>query len=144
MENKFIKGDRVFDIMYGWGNVINIDTYDRNCVEVLFDDNLKKTYLFDALYPSEGGYPRPVLSFTEYRLEGFTQERPEKLPNKGDIVWVRNNQYANWVVQQFICKKDNKYETTSENPFDWQSYSSLFHYMTTKNPFENGTPVDKK
>ena len=138
MENVFKIGDRVFDIMYGWGKVEQIDKYNRGCVSVLFDDNLQRSYLGGGLYPSEGGYPRPVLSFTEYKLEGFTQERPEVLPNKGDIVWVRNNELSIWIIQQFICKENNRYKTTAENPFDWQSYTSLFHYMTTKNPFENG------
>jgi len=40
MKNVFQVGDRVFDIMYGWGEVINIDEYDRVSVIVLFDDNL--------------------------------------------------------------------------------------------------------
>lgn len=135
METKFRKGDRVFDIMYGWGNVINIDTYNRNCIEVLFDDKLKKTYLFDALYPSEGGYPRPVLSFTEYRLEGFTQERPEELPNAGDIVWIRNEFPSEWEIGYFFKKEGNTYYTSaSKNSQGWRSAGL---YIRTTNPYEN-------
>lgn len=135
METKFRKGDRVFDIMYGWGNVINIDTYNRNCIEVLFDDKLKKTYLFDALYPSEGGYPRPVLSFTEYRLEGFTQERPEELPKKGQIVWTRGEFPSQWEIGHFFEKKGNEYRTYLSPSF--QGWNNKGIEITTTNPYEN-------
>ena len=132
--NKFKKGDRVFDIMYGWGNVINIEGYDRFCVEVLFDDNLKRSYLFDALYPSEGGYPRPVLSFTEYKLEGFTRERPEELPEKGDVVWLRDTEDEPWRIGHFHFKMKDKFYASiyfdDPNPPYWK-------FLTTKNPYEN-------
>lgn len=136
MENsRFKKGDRVFDIMYGWGEVINIEGYDRFCVEVLFDDNLKRSYLFDALYPSEGGYPRPVLSFTEYKLEGFTRERPEELPNKGDIVWGRNEFPDVWHIGYFIGKRDKKYLISSHpNPY---ACNNTVTQIAIKNPYEN-------
>ena len=133
MENKFKKGDRVFDIMYGWGNVINIEGYDRFCVEVLFDDNVKRSYLFDALYPSEGGYPRPVLSFTEYKLEGFTRERPEELPKRGDIVWGRNEFPSEWHIGHFYEKRGDNYLISSHpQPTGWHS---IVKEITTKNPF---------
>lgn len=137
MENVFQVGDRVFDIMYGWGEVINIDEYDRVSVIVLFDDNLQRSYLFDGKYSSEGGYPRPVLSFTEYKLEGFTQERPEVLPKKGDIVWVRDNESDEWCISHFLFKSEKLYGTTDLNPFKAKYPEFYWKYMTTKNPYEN-------
>jgi hypothetical protein len=134
MKNVFQVGDRVFDIMYGWGEVINIDEYDRVSVVVLFDDNLQRSYLFDGKYSSEGGYARPVLSFTEYKLEGFTQERPEVLPKKGDIVWVRDDVDEGWRVSHFLGKKENFYVASlyylDPSPPTWKQIS-------TKNPYEN-------
>lgn len=137
MKNVFQVGDRVFDIMYGWGEVINIDEYDRVSVVVLFDDNLQRSYLFDGKYSSEGGYPRPVLSFTEYRLEGFTQERPEVLPKKGDIVWASNHK-SDWYITYFLEKDSiGGYKTTSHNPFDKNPSYSHWNYITTENPYKN-------
>ena len=135
MENKFIKGDRVFDIMYGWGEVINIDGYDRSRVVVLFDDNFKRSYLFDGKYPSEGGYPRPVLSFTEYKLEGFSQERPEELPKKGQIVWTRAEFPSQWEIGHFFEKKGNEYRTYLSPSF--QGWNNKGIEITTINPYEN-------
>jgi hypothetical protein len=137
MENIFQVGDRVFDIMYGWGVVEQIDKYNRGCVSVLFDDNLQRSYLGGGLYSSEGGYPRPVLSFTEYRLEGFTQERLEELPKKGDIVWASNHK-SNWYITYFLEKDSiGGYKTTSHNPFDKTPSYSHWNYITTENPYKN-------
>lgn len=135
IKNKFIKGDRVFDIIYGWGEVISIDVHDRNCVEVLFDDKLKRSYLFNALYPSEGGYPRPVLSFTEYKLVGFSQERPEELPKKGQIVWVRKEFPSEWTIGHFLDKIGNEYcVCISPNCGGW-THSGV--EIRTTNPYED-------
>ena len=140
MENKldkiFRQGDRVFDIEYGWGTVYNINELDRYSVNVIFDDNCKRTYLFDGKYPAEGGYPRNVLSFTEYKLEGFSLVRPEDLPKKGDIVWVKFYKHDNWRIEQFICKENDMYKTTLEDPFDWQSYFNYYNFITINNPFK--------
>jgi hypothetical protein len=131
----FRKKDRVFDIEYGWGMVYDIVENERCIIKVIFDDNCKRTYLYDGKYPCEGGYPRKVLSFTEYTLEGFSQDRPEELPDTGQVVWVKNNDLDEWRIQQFVCKEDKKYKTTLENPFNWQSYFTLWNFITTKNPF---------
>jgi hypothetical protein len=72
----FKKGDKVYDHAYGWGEVL--DTFGRGNVEIIVKDG-KAAFLSEA-----------TLSFTEYTLNGFSQERPkEPLPfNKGDVVYV--------------------------------------------------------
>jgi hypothetical protein len=138
MKNKIINqvfkiGDRVFDIEYGWGKVFEINHLERHSVRVIFDDNLQRTYLFDGKYPCEGGYPRNVLSFTEYTLQGFSQERPEELPNKGDIVWVRFKENFNWIIGHFSHKVGENYYISLDN-------SEVFDYgseITTLNPYLN-------
>ncbi len=137
MKTNFKVGDRVFDIAYGWGNVVEIQEWDRYAVKVLFDEKCQHTYLFDGKYPSEGGYPRNVLSFTEYKLDGFSLERPEDLPEKGDIVWVKFYEHDGWRIEQFVCKENDMYKTTRENPFDWQSYFNYYPFMTKNNPFKD-------
>ncbi len=130
----FKKGDRVFDIEYGWGNVYDIDIQDRHTIRVIFDDNCKHSYLFDGMYADQGGYPRKVLSFTEYKLEGFSQERPEELPKKGQIVWGRDEDYQSWHIYHFSHKtEEGLYALSSDNK---RSVYCL-KQMTTKNPFEN-------
>lgn len=94
-ENKTIYevGDRVFDINYGWSVVRRID-YDKNYPILL--ENTK-------LYTSDGrlytNHLNPSLSFTEYTLQGFSQERPkEPLPFKvGDVVYFSNDGLS-WVT----------------------------------------------
>lgn len=99
METIFKVNDNVFDIHYGWGKVFAIkDNGSTSPVIVTFKDLDEE---FECLYTSDGrmelGYPQ-VLSFTEYTLEGFSQERPKTLPNLGQIVWGRNKISKNWNI----------------------------------------------
>lgn len=76
MDKQIFKvGDRVFDIHHGWGIVIKIKPDGSNTsfpIRVKFKDDTE-CYSYDG---------RPyfntskVLSFTEYTLQGFSQERP--------------------------------------------------------------------
>ena len=122
MENVFRKWDRVYHFVYGWGNIVN----DGFPLEVEFDS--RKGPYRDIF---KDGY---LLSFTEYELEGFTQERPEELPNKGDIVWVRDDVDEGWRVSHFFGKKGNFYVASvyylDPSPPTWKEIS-------TKNPYEN-------
>ncbi|MFJ1490530.1 hypothetical protein [Capnocytophaga canis] len=77
MEKQIFKaGDRVFDIRYGWGEVKEDDyTQPYHKLKIVFDEN-KNDY---HLYTEEGSNEIagvPTLSFTEYTLDGFSQERP--------------------------------------------------------------------
>jgi len=72
----FKKGDRVFDIRFGWGTVKEVlDTSYHNYPIIVFFDNIGNviTYASDGSFGA--GMPQ-MLSFTEYTLQGFTQERP--------------------------------------------------------------------
>lgn len=135
MKTIFKKGDRVFDIQYGWGTVIDIEAYNRYSVVVEFDDKAIHSYLYDASYPSEGGYPRKVLSFTEYTLEGFTQERPEELPKRGQVVWVRNELPSEWMVGHFFKKDNGKYHIFYSPSLKGWNISGT--EIKTINPYEN-------
>lgn len=64
---RFQKGDRVFDIRYGWGTVTVFDgDYD---VAIEFDSEMHVRY-FD-------GRGLETISFTEYTLDGFTKDKPK-------------------------------------------------------------------
>ena len=76
METLFKKDDKVFDIRYGWGRVKYIYRIDWEkagpeilVCEVEFDKK-KAPYIYTKKLASR------VLSFTEYTLQGFSQERP--------------------------------------------------------------------
>lgn len=58
----FKKGDRVFVANYGWGKIIN----ERDTTYTIsFDNKNVGTRI-----------PRNLVSFTEYTLQGFSQEKP--------------------------------------------------------------------
>ena len=86
----FEKGDRVFDIRYGWGIVKYIYTIDWEkagpdylVCEVEFNKEEEK-----CLYTKKSAIQ--MLSFTEYTLQGFTQEKPvnyEKYIGKWGMFW---------------------------------------------------------
>ena len=72
----FEKGDRVFDYLKGWGEIVH--TYSDNWEEV--DDNYTVCVVkFDSSEELEHFtkyLATKTLSFTEYTLQGFTQEKP--------------------------------------------------------------------
>jgi hypothetical protein len=92
MKNKksvFEVGDKVYDHFFGWGEVIDVyKGYSEYPIHVSYP-SVNACYMIDGRYFDR---LNPSLSFTEYTLEGFSQERPEELPEKGQIVWVRDDE----------------------------------------------------
>lgn len=113
MKTIFKKGDRVFDKAYGWGTVYEIENYDRYAVRVIFDDNCKYSYT----------------------LEGFSQERPEELPKKGQIVWIRGKFPSKWEIGHFFEKKGDEYRTCLSPSY--QGWSNKGIEITTTNPYKD-------
>jgi hypothetical protein len=137
METIFKEGDRVFDIKYGWGVVSSVNIRTRDWpIEVLFDgeEELTDQYSFDGR--AFLNYP-PTLSFTEYTLNGFSQERPEPLPKKGQIVWVRDWEGQSWSIAHYVQKSKDGYYVTHRDPLSIHLNGSTYRYLTTKNPYAN-------
>lgn len=72
LRNQFKLNDRVFHILYGWGTIIEDN---RNMkIRVLFeqedDDYISTSNLKEYVQVR-------LLSFTEYKLEGISQDRSE-------------------------------------------------------------------
>jgi hypothetical protein len=121
MDNIFKEGDRVYIHIYGWGTIMDIDVN----VGVKFESLGSLRYF--------NGEFLKLLSFTEYTLEGFTQERPEPLPNKGDIVWVRDVT-PEWRIGHFFKKAGrNYYISFYPSLKGWHTFGDQ---MTTKNPYK--------
>jgi hypothetical protein len=81
----FKVGDRVFHIEYGWGTVKKVD----GIMSVIFTHGIV-TFIEGRL-----------LSFTEYTLQGFSQERPIELPEVGELCLVRDFKDSVWKARNF-------------------------------------------
>lgn len=130
-KSNFKVGDKVFDIRKGWGKVGFIIDSSHFPINVNFD-KCSDDYTWDgrALLGQ-----MQVLSFTEYTLEGFSQERPEELPKKGQIVWGRNELPSEWHIGYFFEKRGDKYLINSHpNPTGW--HSEVIE-ITTENPYKD-------
>jgi len=134
MKNKsvFKVGDKVFDIRYGWGVISEIHEGLEFPISVHFDDDNYDFYTYDGRITNTS---IPFLSFTEYKLEGFSQERPEELPKIGQIVWGRNELPSEWHIGYFFEKRGDKYLINSHpNPSLWHSEVTE---ITTENPYKD-------
>lgn len=108
-EQIFKLEDKVFDIRYGWGTVVEYDDNDWYEIGVQFsnDGSEEITYYskYGKVYPDD---EHPMLSFTEYTLQGFSQERPI---NYRDYVgkWGKfwNDNEKHFVVGQLSWYNEN-------------------------------------
>ena len=132
MKTIFKEGDREYHFLYGWGDVIEIlDDDNQFWVRIQFD---KKAKGFEDNFRE--GF---LVSFTEYTLEGFSQELPEPLPKPGDIVWVRDTEYDSWMITYFRRFNDDATKRYGANPRNSADSLSIYYYkyLTTKNPYAN-------
>ena len=113
----FKKGDKVFDISYGWGEVVRIDLSNKYPIEVKFI-KITATYLLEGV---EYLGINISLSFTEYTLEGFSQERPITF-EKGGMVWFKDELDTAWYVGRFYSIEGDifKIEQQSGDVCNWE------------------------
>ena len=131
MKTVFKENDKVFDVRYGWGKVDLI--YNPNHYPIVVKYKIGHiSYTLDGKSSHED--LTPMLSFTEYTLQGFSQERAELLPERGQIVWVRDSELDEWVITQFISKEGDRYKTTDSNPFG-DKHKLCWNKLTTINPY---------
>lgn len=133
MEDIFKVGDRVFCYNFGgWGTVIkkNESNYAPFRIRCSFP-------IGDASFTHDGRFYKdspPILSFTEYTLEGFSQERPEELPSRGDIVWIKEMDTKMYVPIVFMEAINDDY-VLSFNFINIKVVNKDF--VLTKNPYTN-------
>lgn len=99
MKEIFKVGDRVFCATYGWGIVIRKESKDAYPVCVEFDNSSKTKFTYDGRIFKES--KQSLLSFTEYTLWGFSQERPIMLPEVGELCLVRDFNDDTWLAREF-------------------------------------------
>ena len=123
MKTIFRIGDKVYDINYGWGKVVDVFDISFNTkpdyrVLVNFKQDFNKE--ISIYYSMDGSYrvgkSLPTLSFTEYDLVkgGFTQKRLidyEKCIGKWGKFWDINE-------KRFIIGKLLKYVQNAKRPFE--------------------------
>jgi len=111
----FKEKDKVFDAQFGWGEVVGIlqgfETRYPIMVEFVSGN---ENYDRNGAFTIDG---IPTLSFTEYTLEGFSQERPkEPLPFKvGDVVYLNDKDMGDWTCTRLrkIAKDSTDYSFRS-------------------------------
>jgi hypothetical protein len=120
METNFKVGDRVYDIVWGWG-VVTSDLGINN-IEIKFDSNIYQSFRKDGRY-ADGS---PTLSFTEYTLQGFSQDRMLKLPNYGELCLVRDSYNENWKCVKFkLYNNKSSYPFTDLDNDDWKQMKRI-------------------
>ena len=102
METVFKIGDKVFHICYGWGEVIKVDSDKRFGLIIMFNYKDVESEECFSLDGKEFEFDlRSILSFTEYTLQGFSQERPIILPEVGELCLVRDSPDHFWIAKTF-------------------------------------------
>jgi hypothetical protein len=124
METVFKKGDKVFHICYGWGEVIEVNADEIYGLVVNFHNKDEKGGEMEDLFTLDGKEYlqdlRSILSFTEYTIQGFSQERPIVLPEVGELCLFSDGENRTWILKEFICYKPEEtlpYITKGDVPY---------------------------
>jgi hypothetical protein len=134
MKTIFKVGDKVFDYQFGWGEVLAISGTDHP-IRVIYD-SIESGYFYSKDGKFRDNSIFPTLSFTEYTLKGFSQDRPELLPEKGDVVWGRDRKDETWEVCHFVEKQDNCFLVSFDDPFDDEGQTICYKFLTSVNPYK--------
>jgi hypothetical protein len=112
MEKEIFKvGDKVFHYGFGWGKIDFIDDEPNDYpIIVVFNPGKEETFTLDGKIHLTD--INPTLSFTEYSVSNFSQERPIVLPEVGELCLVRDSDTETWIAIQF-----KKYDKTKPSKF---------------------------
>ena len=117
MEKQIFKvGDKVFDAYFGWGQVINDKHITTYPILVDYSDNCIAYTIDGRLYINT---IKPSLSFTEYTIQGFSQERPKPQPKVGEmcVFWDKNSTNDRRVVSK-LERINKRYYDETDTPWD--------------------------
>jgi hypothetical protein len=94
MESGFKIYDRVFHYSNGWGTITRIVFEDGyKLIQVDFDNRVLNSFTYNHI---------KLLSFTEYTLQGFSQERPIVLPEIGETCLFRDIDNERWTASEYL------------------------------------------
>lgn len=111
------------------GEVIKICNGDIYPISVEFSNGEADYFTTDGRF--QLGFP-PVLSFTPYTLDGFSQE--EKI-EQGTIVYFRDDESKLWNIGYYDTFKDGRHHVFYNQQKSGKSNS--FKFVTTENPLVN-------
>lgn len=128
METKFKKGDIVY-----WqqlqGKVTDIYSYDPFPIIVKFTNSLVDDFTNDGRIFEDAP---PVLSYTPYTLNGFTQN---SVIEKDTLVWVRYSENNFWEQRFYSHFKDGKHYCFSDQETSKETnLTTYWDYLETENP----------
>lgn len=121
-EEIFKLGDRVFHIEYGWG-VVRFNESVNFPLLVKFNEGEVISFTLDGREMEES--KQPLLSFTEYTLQGFSQERQIVLPEFGELCLVRSKDNEDWICEYFQCLNDLGEYVTMNGDSDISYWSQI-------------------
>lgn len=126
MKNKsiFKVGDKVYDIRFGWGEVKKAMTDCMYPVHVDFNTR-EEQYTFIHYYQVEDF--TPLLSFTEYTLQGFSQERPFDPQDVGKwcLTWENDPSYEGKGIKKIIEIDNSKPKFRDSDGVFWDNAKPL-------------------
>jgi len=105
----FKEGDKMYHVLYGWVIVKEINDRHKFVIIITKDDEFVKILIYEA---------NTMLSFTEYTLKDFSNERP-CLIEKDQLVYVRDFEDGEWKMRYF-----SHYENDTYYCFDDQKKST--------------------
>jgi hypothetical protein len=109
MKTNFKVGDKVFHYGFGWAKIDFIDDETEDYpIVVIFKSGSEHTFTLDGKL--ELTDINSTLSFTEYSVSNFSQERPFEFPKAGEEVMVSDDS-INWKLAKYIRFRpyDNDY-----------------------------------
>jgi len=134
----FKVGDKVFSIEYGWGKVDSMRiSDDDNGIGVVLDNGIVVHWDNGVISSSQFDHANNLYSFTEYTLQGFSQERPEPEIKKDTLVYVRDQAIDEWKMMHYSHKRNGEHycfvdQKTSKGAFTQVSKS--WEYVSLNNP----------
>lgn len=125
MSNKLLPiGTKVFDVRYGWGEVIETNSERYYPIKVSFNNNIGLSYTENGYY--ESTHNNPILSLTEYNLKdgGFTPitEFDPDAPKVGDVGYFWNSEKQLTISYSKIIEISNGC-FINPNYTQWENFS---------------------
>ena len=102
-KREFKVGDRVWSLLFGWGDVreINLEIETEYPVKVVFDSGIHTTYTTTDVFWHTSHKSPSLFHANQGKIE-FDTDEPIELVD-GQPIWVRNFETDSWTPRHFKC-----------------------------------------